>query len=116
MQRDGRGFLWDIHDAASAIERFIAGMDSGAFAENDLVRAAVERKFEIVGEALSQLFKTDPLLAERVPDFRKAISFRNLLIHGYLTVEHDEVWKIAQTSLPLLRAAVAALMEELGPP
>ena len=116
MQRDGRSFLWDIHDAACAIERFIAGMDSSAFAKNDLVRAAVERKFEIVGEALNQLSKSDPALALRVPDYRKAISFRNLLIHGYSSVEHDEVWEIAQTSLPHLRAAAAALMDELGPP
>lgn len=116
MQRDRRSFLWDIHDAACAIERFVAGMDSSAFAENDLVRAAVERKFEIVGEALSQLFKTDPALAQRVPDYRKAISFRNLLIHGYASVEEDDVWKIVETSLPVLRAAVAALMEELGSP
>ena len=66
-------------------------MDSSAFAENEIVRAAVERKFEIMGEALNQLSKIDPALARRVPDFRDIISFRNLLIHGYAVVDQDEV-------------------------
>jgi uncharacterized protein with HEPN domain len=75
-------------------------MDSVSYAENEIVHAAVERKFEIIGEALIQLAKRDPVLARRVPDFR------NLLIHGYAVVDHDEVWDAVQTSLPGLRVAV----------
>ena len=69
----------------------------------------------MIGEALNQLAKRDPALAHRVPDFRDIISFRNLLIHGYAIVDHDEVWDAVQTSLPRLREAVAALLDELGP-
>lgn len=116
MDRDARSYLWDIQEAADAIGRFVAGMDSGGFAENEIVRAAVERKFEIIGEALSQLSKRDPDLARRVPDFRDIISFRNLLIHGYTVINQDEVWNAAQHSLPGLRAVIAALLDELGPP
>jgi uncharacterized protein with HEPN domain len=50
-----------------------------------------------------------------VPDFRDIISFRNLLIEGYAVINHDEVWDTVQTSLPRLRKAVAALLDELGP-
>jgi uncharacterized protein with HEPN domain len=46
------------------------------------VRAAVERKFEVVGEALGQLARLDPELAARIPDYRRIIAFRNILIHG----------------------------------
>jgi uncharacterized protein with HEPN domain len=56
------------------------------------------------------------VLASRIPDSRDIIAFRNLLIHGYATVQHDRVWRIAETSLPGLRVAVAALLDELGPP
>ena len=90
-------------------------MDSSGYAENEIVRAAVERKFEIIGEAMNQLAKRDPVMAQRVPDFRDIISFRNLLIHGYAAVDHDEVWDAVQISLPRLRDAVAALLGELGP-
>jgi uncharacterized protein with HEPN domain len=114
MERDPRSFLWDVQEAADAIVRFTASMDSGGYAENEVVRAAVERKFEIIGEALSQLAKRDPGLARRVPDFRDIIAFRNLLIHGYAVVNQDEVWDVVQTSLPKLREAVAAQLNELG--
>ena len=116
MDRDARGYLWDIQEAALAIGRFTAGMDSSGFANNEVVRAAVERKFEIMGEALNQLSKIDPALAHRVPDFREIISFRNLLIHGYAVVDQDEVWDAVETSLPGLRKAVAALLGALAAP
>lgn len=86
MDRDARSFLWDIQDAANAIVRFTTGLNVEAFAENEVVHAAVERKFEIIGEALNQLSKLDPILVRRIPDFRDIISFRNLLIHGYAAV------------------------------
>ena len=48
-------------------------------------------KFEIIGEALNQLAKHDPALARRIPDIRDIIAFRNILIHGYAVIEHDQV-------------------------
>lgn len=116
MHRDARGFLWDIAQAGEDISAFTAGLDAEAFLESRLVRAAVERQFEIIGEALSQLAKHDPALAERITDFRRAISFRNLLIHGYATVDTYRVWRTVEDVLPGLRAQVGALLEELGPP
>lgn len=116
MRRDARAFLWDIQQAADAIARFVAGFDATAFAEDELVHSAVERKFEVIGEALGQLSKVDPALARRIPDVRDIIAFRNLLIHGYAGIEHVRVWDIAQNSLPGLRTVVVALLEELGGP
>jgi uncharacterized protein with HEPN domain len=116
MLRDARTYLWDIQQAADAITKFIAGLDFTSYSENELVYSAVERKFEIIGEALSQLSRLSPDLAGRIPNVRNAIAFRNLLIHGYAVVEHDRVWQIAHESLPALQAAVAALLTELGPP
>lgn len=90
-------------------------MDFEAYAQSELVQAAVERKFEIIGEALGQLNKVEPDLARRIPDLRDVIAFRNVLIHGYAAVEHGRVWRIIQESLPGLRSAAAALLTELGP-
>jgi len=44
----------------------IAGLDGAAYSASDVVRSAVERKFEIIGEALSQIAKRDPDLARRI--------------------------------------------------
>jgi len=55
-------------------------------------------------------------LARRIPNIRDIIAFRNVLIHGYVAIERERVWRIAETSLPVLRTAVAALLDELSPP
>ncbi len=116
MRPDVRAYLWDIQEAGGAIQRFIAGMDVQTYAQTELVHAAVERKFEIIGEALGKLSKLDPDLARRIPDVRDIVAFRNILIHGYAAVDHVRVWRIAQESLPGLRAVVAELLDELGAP
>jgi uncharacterized protein with HEPN domain len=113
MRRDPRAFLWDIEQAADAISRFVQGMDSKAYSESEVVRSAVERKFEIIGEALAQLAKREPEIANRIPNFREIISFRNILIHGYAAIDDDRVYRISQGSLRRLRDAVVALQAEL---
>lgn len=114
MRRDARAYLWDIRQATDAIMRFVDGLDAVAFAEDELVYSAVERKFEIIGEALGQLSKVDPGLAQRIPNMRDIIAFRNILIHGYAGVEHRRVWDIAQRSLPGLRTVVEELLEKFA--
>ncbi|WP_411882888.1 DUF86 domain-containing protein [Polaromonas sp. YR568] len=92
MQRDPRAWLWDVQEAASTIGQFTAGLDAGGYAGTPLVYSAVERKFEIIGEALNQLAKIRPDLAARVPYLPQIVAFRNQLIHGYARVDHDTVW------------------------
>jgi uncharacterized protein with HEPN domain len=95
-QRDPRAYLWDVTEAARAIESFIAGLDAKAYANAAIVNAAVERKFEIIGEALNQLSKLDAALAAQIPELAKMVAFRNQLIHGYAAVDHALVWNITQ--------------------
>jgi uncharacterized protein with HEPN domain len=116
MERDSRAFLWDVRRAADLIAEFTTGLDAEGYAANRLVNAAVERQFEIIGEALNQLEKTAPDLAHRVPYLPEIVSFRNVLIHGYSKVDHQIVWSIIRTRLPALRGIADALLAELGPP
>ena len=51
MDRDPRAYLWDVQQAANAIDQFVAGLDAAGYVQNALVRAAVERQFEIIGGA-----------------------------------------------------------------
>ena len=114
MQRDPRAFLWDVREAAQAIQSFTAGLDVKGYVGNDMVQAAVERKFEVIGEALNQLAKLDAAMAARIPDVPQIVAFRNQLIHGYATVNPDTVWNIAQNALPGLLAAVQQLLDDSG--
>lgn len=84
------------------------------YAANPMAQAAVERKFEIIGEALNQLAKLDADLAARIPDLPQIVAFRNQLIHGYTAVNVSTVWNIAQNALPALLDSVQAVLNELG--
>jgi uncharacterized protein with HEPN domain len=110
MQREARKYLDDIGHAAALIARFTAGKRFEDLADDDMLRAAVEREFEIFGEALTQLAKVDEPLAARITNRRRIVSFRNILIHGYAEVDHRLVWDVVESHLPLLRREV----EELG--
>lgn len=80
-----------------------------------MLRAAVERKFGIAGEALSQLLRHFPDYRDRITTVSGVVAFRNQIIHGYATVRDDMVWEIVQTYLPMLHREVAALLDELDP-
>ena len=114
MQHDPRAYLWDVREAAQAIQSFVAGLDASAYASTALVHSAVERKFEIIGEALGQLARLDPALAARVPNLPQIVAFRNQLIHGYAGVNHSTVWNVIQDALPALLACVQAMLQEQG--
>jgi uncharacterized protein with HEPN domain len=83
IRRDARSFLWDVREAADAIQGFVQGCGVNDYTTDLLLRSAVERQFQIIGEALSQLAKIDATPAARIPDLRRIVGFRNFLIHGY---------------------------------
>jgi len=114
MRRDPRAFLWDAREGAKAIAEYTEGKTFADYMADGMLRSAVERQFEIVGEALSQLSKIDPKLASRIEALPKAVGFRNVLIHGYATIRHEIVWRTIKDDLPGLGEQAAALLRELG--
>lgn len=116
MRHDARVLLTDIDQAGADIERFTEDMDMDAYATDSVVQSAVERKFEIIGEALNRLRQNDPELAERIPGMREIIDFRNLLTHGYEHVSSRRVWTYVNSDLPQLRRVVQVLLGELESP
>ena len=113
MARDPRAYLWDMADAAQHARRFVADVSLAEYLANDLLRAAVERQMQNLGEALAQLAKIDPQLAARVRDHAQIIGFRNVLVHGYVTLNHSRVWDAVQGELPSLQANLEALLSDL---
>ena len=85
-----------------------------AYAATPLVHSAVERKFEIIGEAPGQLATLDAALASRIPGLPQIIAFRNPLIHGHAKVNHGTVWNVVQDSLPPLLSCVQMLLQEMS--
>lgn len=105
-----------MDQAAADILAFTSGKTLADYENDAMLRASVERNFEIIGEALSQALKFFPQISGRVTDAQPIISFRNRLIHGYATVRHALVWEIVQTKLPQLQKEVAQLLREAAEP
>ena len=114
MRLEAAKYLFDVQSAATTLAGFIDGRTWADYAGDAMLRAAVERQFEIIGEALAQLGRRDPDLLARIDDHRRIIAFRNLLIHGYADVDDALVWDIVQTRLAPLRARVDALLQGMG--
>lgn len=112
MQPMSPKWLEDAAEACARVAAWTAGLALADYAGNALVRSAVERQFEIIGEALLRLERDDPDTAGRLSQYRKIIGFRNRIAHGYDVIDHGQVWAIVQGPLPLLRREVDALLGE----
>jgi uncharacterized protein with HEPN domain len=112
MERDPSKFLWDAREAAGAIAAITKEKTFTDFDRDLVLRSAVERQFEIVGEALAQLARRDPAMAARIPEHPDIIAFRNVLIHGYAVVNRARVWRAVEEDIPKLRAVLTALLGE----
>ncbi|NVO04845.1 MAG: DUF86 domain-containing protein [Rhodoferax sp.] len=74
--------LEDIRNAADFVKTVTHGIALEHFKQDRLLRQAVERNFEIIGEAMRHLEKDDADTVARIADYRRVIAFRNVLIHG----------------------------------
>jgi uncharacterized protein with HEPN domain len=116
MRLEARKYLFDIQEAAGLVSQFTAGKELHDYQNDPMMRLAVERAFTIIGEALTQLSRVDPILATRITDARSIIGFRNILTHAYAQVDDRIVWGIIQSKLPALIHEVGELMNEPDQP
>ncbi len=112
MESDPRKYLWDAREATDAIIEFTRGKTLNDYTSEVLFRSGVERQFQIIGEAIRQLARVDPAMAERIPEFRNIIAFRNIIVHGYALLDDALVWRAVEEELPVLHIA---LVDLLGP-
>jgi uncharacterized protein with HEPN domain len=112
MQPESRKHLFDIREAASRISRYAAGRSLEDYLTDDYLRSAVERQFEIIGEAMGRLLRTDRPTAERITEYPRIVSFRNQLIHGYDVIDDAIVWRIVEQKLPILVSEIRAMLAE----
>lgn len=113
MRPETPKLLEDIRDAVAFILSSIAGRTMEQFEADRLLRQAVERNFEIIGEALRRISGNDTDIASQIGDTRRIIDFRNLIIHGYDRIDYEIVWLIIQEKLPNLISRVEALLKNV---
>ena len=109
MDEQIKKYLYDIHEAISSIFSYIGEKrDFNIYIDNKMLRRAVEREFEIIGEAMNRINKKDPEIP--VSHKMQIISMRNRVIHGYDKIDDGIVWGVIVKYLPLLQQEVAELM------
>jgi uncharacterized protein with HEPN domain len=111
--REVNKLLFDLEKACERILTFIEGRNLQDFLHDEMLRSAVERQSEIIGEALHHALGLDPSLRDRITDLDRIISFRNRLIHGYSTVSPQIVWGIVSNDVPILLSEVRAIMDKI---
>jgi uncharacterized protein with HEPN domain len=110
--RDARVSLYDVLAAADAIAGFVADRTLDEYRADLLLRSAVERQFEVLGEAMTRALRAEPGIAGAIDEARGVVDFRNVIAHGYDVLADDTVWDIAVRRLPALRETVAGLLRE----
>ena len=115
MKDETRKNLFDILHAAEEIRGFTDGMNFEAYRDSPVTQRAVERDFEIIGEALSRIRKVDEDALKAVSEHHRIIGFRNILIHGYDMVDDMIVWNAIEAHLLVLMEEVRTLLDTQEP-
>ena len=110
MQPSTPKLLEDIRDASTFVLRTVMDKTYENFVGDRLLYQAVERNFEIMGEAINRLKKSDPETLENIGDYAQIIAFRNILVHGYDIIDREIVWRVIHDKLPSLNARVEGLL------
>lgn len=98
MNDEARKNLLDALQAAEEITAFTRNMDFQSYRESIVTQRAVERNFEIIGEALNRVRKIDETTLQTVSGHQRIIGLRNILIHGYDTVDDRIVWRLSRVT------------------
>lgn len=112
MRLEARKYLHDMQRAADLLTTFTAGKTLADYLNDAMLRSAVERQFEIIGEAMVNIARVDKTTANRISHHRRIIAFRNVLIHGYTDVDDRLVWDVLQTHLSTLSREIRDLVKE----
>ncbi|MFH1476983.1 MAG: HepT-like ribonuclease domain-containing protein [Verrucomicrobiota bacterium] len=99
MKNEILAHLHDIAHAGRAVKEFLLKRTFEEYSANELLRSAVERKFEVIGEALNRIRDDEPEILYQIRNYRDIVSFRNILVHGYDTIDDRIVWNIIETDL-----------------
>ncbi len=108
-------YLIDILNCINEIEVFFEGKPRKfeEYRKNIMLKKAIERNLEIVGEAVNRILKKAPNI--EIQNARKIVQFRNIIIHSYDSISDENVWAVIINHLPKLKVEVTDIMTKNFP-
>jgi uncharacterized protein with HEPN domain len=104
--------LYDIKLSIQEIDSFFDGRQKrfDEYSKDILLKRAIERDLEIIGEAINRILKEEPSFP--IQNAKKIVGLRNQIIHGYNTVSDENIWGIIINHLPRLKVEVDQLIDQ----
>jgi len=109
--KDDKVYIKHIRDAILTIESFTDGFTYEEFLEDKLTQNGVVRELEIIGEATKNLSSDFREKRKDIP-WKDIAGMRDKLIHGYMMVDLDTIWKVVRDDLPKLKEQIAGLLKD----
>ena len=104
-------YLYDILVSAESIFEYLGEQRNfNDYCNNKLLRRAVEREFEIIGEAMNKLLKLNKNI--KIKSAKRIVNLRNFVIHGYDKVDNTIIWGIISRDLVQLKEEVEELLKK----
>ena len=101
-------YLFDIEKSIEEIEIFMKGVNTfEEYEKNLLLKRAIEREIEIIGEAMNRILKIDDSI--KITNSRQIVSTRNKIIHGYDDVDDLLIYGIIKKHIPSLKKEISKL-------
>jgi uncharacterized protein with HEPN domain len=105
-------YVNDILESINRIENYTADLDYDDFIKNDLVKDAVLRNLEVIGEAAKNIPDEVREVFTDIP-WRRIIGLRNIVIHEYFGVDFENIWKIIKENIPEVKPYIEQISKKL---
>jgi uncharacterized protein with HEPN domain len=104
--------LYDVKLAIDEIESYfqVESKTYENYKKNSLLKRAIERNLEIIGEAINRILKEDPSFP--IESALRIVGLRNQIIHGYDSVSDENIWGIVTVHLPKLKADIDSMINK----
>lgn len=109
MDNQIKKYLFDILTSIYSIESYLGSKrDFKYYLKTKMLRRAIEREFEIIGEAVNKIDKISPDI--EITSKKRIIGMRNYVIHGYDKVDDEIIWGTIIKYLPILKTEIENLL------
>ena len=110
MKKDDLIYVEHIYDRIVRIQKYMQNISMDSFINNEEKREAIERNFEIMGEAASRISEEFKKKYFEV-NWKDIKSMRNFLIHDYEEVDMQIMWDTIQNDLPILKPQLEKIIK-----